>query len=381
MKNTQIHILNENEKYGEDRYKAIFSDYDKDGIPNLDDPNPTKKGDKHSVEERRLTDSVSKLLNIKNNLDYTMHHSVKDLASIAPKGSSIYARTKTPYSIIQKLIEKRLIVPKDIKKGLTDLIGTTIAVDNYDDILKMRKLIENGKIYEVYEIEDFYKHPLDGYMAVHYILIYKDDKGTFPVELQLKTKRMKAINQLSHGAYAAHNLDKKRLLECTSLANRADKGDTEAIKEFNDLMENKEKLEDSFYLDKTKKYRDGGFVGDEWVEITNKYADGGGLDANTTVEEYFKNLPFEKLPKDFSDYIKNEILTDSDLKHLSQNEPIFVQIKEKINEHLSKAEPQEVDNIKIIQSRLKLLNKKLEKEPNNAIVKTRIKLLSKKLSK
>ncbi len=519
MKKPEIHILNEGEVFNKDRYKAIFADYDKDGIENLDDPNPTKKGDTTTVEERKLVDGMSKLLTIKNNLDFTMHHAVKDLAAVAPKDSKIYARTKTPYSIVQKLIEKRLIVPKDLKKGLTDLIGTTIAVDDYADILKMRSLIENGKIYEVYEIEDFYKHPLDGYMAVHYILIYKDEKGTFPVELQLKTKRMKAINEISHGAYATHNLNKNRLLECTSLANRADKGDEAAIKEFNHLMEDKDKLKDSFYLNAPKKYKKGGDVqyidykneeimyephyneyyvndkqfsslkeakdyidsgspmsektinayrhgafknggdvknsikegqiylntttdkriiidkvedsnndypsvhyhiadepksyrnsnidrislfenlvengtfvlqnniykngGDlesEWQEI-GKYAEGGGLENFTTVEEYFKNLPFDKLPKEFSEYIKTEILTDSDLKHLSQNEPIFVQIKDKVNEYLSKETSTEPTDNKIIQFRLKLLNKNLEKNPNNIIIKTRIKLLTKNLSK
>lgn len=453
MKKPEIHILNEGEVFNKDRYKAIFADYDKDGIENLDDPNPTKKGDKTTVEERKLVDGMTKLLNIKNNLDTTMHHAVKDLASVAPKDSKIYARTKTPYSIVQKLIEKRLIVPKDLKKGLTDLIGTTIAVDDYADILKMRSLIENGKIYEVYEIEDFYKHPLDGYMAVHYILIYKDEKGTFPVELQLKTKRMKAINEISHGAYATHNLNKNRLLECTSLANRADKGDEAAIKEFNHLMEDKDKLKDSFYLNATKKYKNGGDVESEWQEIPNnyvnksakqiwdawteeqrehflydhkneiehpsmsnfgkisydqikffknnkwdkldaniqylvsrhisfgQYAEGGGLESFTTVEEYFKNLPYDKLPKEFSEYIKTEILTDSDLKHLSQNEPIFVQIKDKVNEYLSKATSTEPTDNKIIQFRLKLLNKNLDKNPNNIIIKTRIKLLTKNLSK
>jgi ppGpp synthetase/RelA/SpoT-type nucleotidyltranferase len=380
MKKPEIHILNEGEVFNKDRYKAIFADYDKDGIENLDDPNPTKKGDKTTVEERKLVDGMTKLLNIKNNLDTTMHHAVKDLASVAPKDSKIYARTKTPYSIVQKLIEKRLIVPKDLKKGLTDLIGTTIAVDDYADILKMRSLIENGKIYEVYEIEDFYKHPLDGYMAVHYILIYKDEKGTFPVELQLKTKRMKAINEISHGAYATHNLNKNRLLECTSLANRADKGDESAIKEFNYLMEDKDKLKDSFYLNAPKKYKNGGDVESEWQEI-GQYAEGGGLESFTTVEEYFKNLPFDKLPKEFSEYIKTEILTDSDLKHLSQNEPIFVQIKDKVNEYLSKETSTEPTDNKIIQFRLKLLNKNLEKNPNNIIIKTRIKLLTKNLSK
>ena len=203
----EIHILNENEKFNKSKYKTIFGDFDNDKLPNLDDPNPTKKGDKSSVEERRITQSIASLLDIKNNLDKTMKSAVKDVAKMSPKDAVIYARTKTPYSIIQKLIAKRLLVPKDPKKGLTDLIGMTIAVDGYDDLMKLRNQIENGNIFDVYEVEDFYKNPLHGYMAVHYVLLFENEGQTYPVELQLKTKRMKMVNEFSHNAYAEHNLD------------------------------------------------------------------------------------------------------------------------------------------------------------------------------
>jgi ppGpp synthetase/RelA/SpoT-type nucleotidyltranferase len=264
----EIHILNEGEKFDKSRYKTIFGDFDHDGIENLDDPNPTRKGDTRSVEERRITDSIAQLLDIKNNLDSTMYTAVGDIAKLSPKDAVIYARTKTPYSIIQKLIGKRLLVPKDPKKGLTDLIGMTIAVDNFADLTKLRKVIESGKIFNVYEVEDFYKNPLDGYMAVHYILLFKDDKGTFPVELQLKTKRMKAVNEVSHKAYAQHNLDRDELLKVTSIVEKADKGNATAIKQYNALISDKAKLEDSFFKDKAKKYSGGGDVEkEEWTEI------------------------------------------------------------------------------------------------------------------
>ena len=269
----EIHILDKGVKYDKAMYKGVFSDYDNDGLENLDDPNPTITGDKVSVEERRITESIAQLLNIKEDLDSTMYKAVNDIAKISPKDAVIYARTKTPYSIIQKLIKKRLLTPKDPKKGLTDLIGMTIVVDSYADILKLRKFIESGKKFEVYETEDFYENPLDGYMAIHYILIFKDDKGSLPVELQLKTKRMKAINQISHKAYAQGNLDKDALLNATSLANKADKGDKEAIKSFELMMQYPEAVELSFFKDKAKKYDTGGEIDDnekeEWTEAGN----------------------------------------------------------------------------------------------------------------
>ena len=269
----EIHILDKGVKYDKAMYKGVFSDYDDDGLQNLDDPNPTAPGDTKSVEERRITESITQLLNIKEDLDTTMYKAVDDIAKISPKDSVIYARTKTPYSIIAKLIKKRLLTPKDPKKGLTDLIGMTIVVDSYADILKLRKFIESGKKFEVYETEDFYETPLDGYMAVHYILIFKDDNGSLPVELQLKTKRMKAINQISHKAYAQGNLDKDALLNATSLANKADKGDADAIKSFELMMQDPEAVELSFFKDKAKKYDTGGEIDDnekeEWTEAVN----------------------------------------------------------------------------------------------------------------
>jgi ppGpp synthetase/RelA/SpoT-type nucleotidyltranferase len=243
-------------------------------LPNLDDPNPRKKGDTKSVEERRITDSIAELLNIKNNLDNTMYNAVDDIAKISPKDAVIYARTKTPYSIIQKLIGKRLLTPKDPKKGLTDLIGMTIAVDNFADLTKLRNLIEGGKMFNVYEVEDFYKNPLDGYMAVHYILLFKDANGTFPVELQLKTKRMKSVNEVSHKAYAQHNLDRDELLRVTSIVEKADKGDATAIKQYNELISDKDKLEDSFFKDKAKKFS------------------GGGVSKDVAITAFFKNFGF-----------------------------------------------------------------------------------------
>lgn len=323
----EIHILNKGEKFDRSRYKAVFGDYDNDGLPNLDDPNPTKKGDKNSVEERRITDSIAELLNIKNNLDNTMYSAVDDITKISPKNAVIYARTKTPYSIIQKLIGKRLLTPKDPKKGLTDLIGMTIAVNNFADLSKLRKLIENGKKFNVYEVEDFYKNPLDGYMAVHYILLFKDANGTFPVELQLKTKRMKSVNELSHKAYAQHNLDRDELLRVTSIVEKADKGNVTAIKQYDKLISDKDKLEDSFFKDKAKKYSGGGEVEKEEWSDAMEYAGGGDVDQNFYVgqsivlrsDNEYQKRQAKFIRKIAAPYYDKELVLDEIIKNKPYN--------------------------------------------------------------
>ena len=53
----------------------------------------------------------------------------------------------------------------------------------------------------------------------------------------------------------------------------------------------------------------------------------------TIVESYFRNLDRSKLPEKFSNFIETEILTDPELKYLSEREPIFIEIKEKVEKY------------------------------------------------
>ena len=92
-----------------------------------------------------------------------MYDAVDTLDEKAPKGADIYARTKTPYSILKKLVEKRMLDPK---RGLTDMIGTTIAVDNQKELEKVRDDIDGGLLGKVLDRDDFYKTPNAGYMSI-----------------------------------------------------------------------------------------------------------------------------------------------------------------------------------------------------------------------
>ena len=79
-----------------------------DKIPNVDDPNPQRAGDKKSIEQVKLSDVFERLLNVKEGLDVRMTNVVQSMKEKAPSGSKIFARTKTPYSIVNKLVNKRL---------------------------------------------------------------------------------------------------------------------------------------------------------------------------------------------------------------------------------------------------------------------------------
>jgi len=231
----EVHIVNEDVKFDRGAYGSVFGDYDGDGVPNIDDKNPLDPTKKGKIEQVSAAKSFGSLLDLKAELDDVMYDSLDILKKKSPKDADLYARTKTPYSIIKKLVDKRLMDPK---KGLTDLVGTTVAVSDYKDLQKVRKNISSGALGEVIEEEDMYLKPKGGYMAHHFIINVKG----IPVEVQLKTKRMKNLNAISHEFYKDGNLNQKNLLKLTALANKADKGDKAAIKEYDSIMKDKEKV-------------------------------------------------------------------------------------------------------------------------------------------
>jgi len=262
-----VKIVNKGKTYDKSNYKAIYGDFDKDGLMNSDDPNPIKKGDKRRVEQLSFPKIFDTLLDTKGKLDSTMYDAVATLKKITPDGGKIYARTKTPYSIINKLIDSRMIVSKDPKKGLTDMVGTTIVVDNVEDVMRVQKEIESGALGEIlpegYDkdgnvilADDKYKNPKGGYRAIHYIVIMDG----IPVEVQLKTKRMKEINELAHPHYKAKNLNSDYMNYLTDLADKGDRGDVKAQREFNSIMRNKKNVSEKLKLDSTYMYAMGGRV-------------------------------------------------------------------------------------------------------------------------
>ena len=230
-----ISIVNDGVKYDKSKYKAVYGDYDKDGVVNIDDANPLNKNKKGKVEEIELKNTFDKLLGVKAELDEIMYDAVDTLDEKAPKGADIYARTKTPYSILKKLVEKRMLDPK---RGLTDMIGTTIAVENQKELVELRDKIDNGLLGKVLDRDDFYKRPNAGYRAYHYIVEYKG----VPVEVQLKTKNMKKLHEVAHKSYKLGNLNPKTLNEVSIVFMKADKGDAKSKVQMEKLLSNKKQL-------------------------------------------------------------------------------------------------------------------------------------------
>lgn len=221
----EVFVVNEGVKFDKEKYPSIFGDSDADKLPNVDDPNPTKAGDKKSIEQVKLSDVFERLLNVKEGLDVRMDKVVDSMKNKSPEGSKIYARTKTPYSIVNKLVNKRL-------GTLTDMIGTTIEVEDQRGLESLRDRVERGEFGQVLDFDNYYDSPKAGYRAYHFIV---DAEGV-PTEIQLKTRRQKELNKLSHEPYKKEKLNAKRLDELSLLARRADEGDAQAVEDFEMLM-------------------------------------------------------------------------------------------------------------------------------------------------
>tara|TARA_R110002073_G_scaffold103488_1_gene234192 strand:- start:2788 stop:4359 length:1572 start_codon:yes stop_codon:yes gene_type:complete len=290
-------IENDGVDFNEEMYRGILGDKDKDGTENADDIEPNNPNVSKNIEGTKFTDTFRTLLGDKRTYDDSMYSIIGEMEKILPQKFDIIARTKTPFSILKKLVEKRLKFKRNkegkvTNKGLTDVVGTTIATNNTKELMTLRKMIgvddgDNGIFGEVIEVDDKFKIPACGYRAIHYIVLYNGA----PVEIQLKTKRMKMLNEFTHPFYKAGDLDCDGMGELAEIVVMADNGSKEAQKEFTDIFADKDLLRSMV----SKSFAKGGEV--EWFD--------------------YSKIDLEELPYDLDRYfIKDADTKEIDLKLL-----------------------------------------------------------------
>lgn len=86
------------------------------------------------------------------------------------------------------------------------------------------------------------------------------------------------------------------------------------------------------------------------------YKLGGSIENMTPVEAYFSQLDYSLLPIGFANYVKEEILTDPQLEAISENDPIFIEIKSKVNSLMGINSAPLADENKETQEAIDLLN-------------------------
>jgi|GEM_PF-3724099 len=236
------------------KYSGVFGDYDNDGLLNVDDPNPTKKGDKETVEEVKLSDEIAALIQYRDSQDDIRKEFVAIVEKVAQGEEGVYSRTKTPFSIINKMRRKRLISKIDPNtgqleqgnQGLTDVIGAMVVFDTQAQLEKFKKQVKAGDVGKVLEFNDYYATQHAGYKAYHFDLVFKGA----PVELQLKTLRMKKIAAANHELYKTGAGKPEYLEALTQVMEMADAGDTGAANLIDPIINDKAKLNE--YLTRTK---------------------------------------------------------------------------------------------------------------------------------
>jgi ppGpp synthetase/RelA/SpoT-type nucleotidyltranferase len=228
-------------------YPGIFGDFDGDGIPNADDPNPQLAGDTDTVEETKLTEEIKQLIELRGDYQQALDEVTSKLKDLQPE-ATVKGRVKSPYSVINKLRRKR--IKGNIKQanadelytqGLTDMAGCMIVLSGQTELDQMVKQIVSGAIGEVFEHEDKYAEPVGGYRAHHFIVM-AGEAGDIPVEIQAKTQRMAQIASAAHTPYKNGQLNTNRMHQLTDLAWQADQGDKQAARSIGSLLGNPVKL-------------------------------------------------------------------------------------------------------------------------------------------
>jgi len=274
-----------------EKYIGMFSDSDNDGLVDVDSVDPFDEGNRKQIEEVSISKEMGEIIDYRNKFEEIRKTFVEKLEKISDtcgeNECGILSRTKTPYSIVNKLRRRSLTGAKsledldkkaekklesgeltglDLYKGLTDVVGTMVVTEDKKSLDKVKDKVMNGDMGEVLEFEDFYENPLAGYRAYHFIIGVKekdvDDPTkdrTYPIEVQLKTKRAKDLAGLSHTIYKEGIMDSEEYDKLFSLIEKADEGDKEASEEMNELFKNPEELKTRI-TKKSKKMAKGGEI-------------------------------------------------------------------------------------------------------------------------
>ena len=328
-----------------EKYRGVFGDYDGDGVLNVDDPDPYTPGDGTTVEEVKLADEIEKIIDFRKDYDTARNEFVEILKKHAEGETDILSRTKTPYSIINKLRRKRLAG----KKGLTDVIGTMVVFPDQKSLEDFKDKVNAGKLGEVLEFDDYYKKPQAGYRAYHWNVVYKGS----PVEIQAKTERVKKIAKANHTLYKEGRDDAEKLGALMLLAYSADKGNKAAAQKIDSILKDKE--ETMIYL--TEKKVDVKEPVKAKKQVTKTAQKTGEKKAQKKNSESTRNSPVAVIEKEIRDIRKAQKrpMTTADRVLFKKEYDDLANKKENksyvsyIRKHLKKAEE---DGVKLSPSKI-----------------------------
>jgi (p)ppGpp synthase/HD superfamily hydrolase len=176
----------------------MYSDFDRDGAKNIDDPKPF---DKHvskypahkggHYHKARYGGGDTKLSTELLAIERYNNRQSPMLRGFLQRNPNAFGRIKTVPSTMKKLRER-------YHGELGDIAGATLLTyDRQEAYSKGRKIVKRYKI-DPTKTDDYYKHPKGPHYALHYGLVKGKDKR---MELQITSKRMYKISQRAHARY------------------------------------------------------------------------------------------------------------------------------------------------------------------------------------
>lgn len=176
------------------RKQYLHGDLDGDGIPNVDDKYPARKGDDHRVNpELSLSEELKEYDKVHDEAKQELKNTMREV-------DADLGRVKHPISIMRKLRKKHI---EDVK----DLIGVMIIAEDREDVHRTARELKSRYGSRVVADKNYYSDLReDGYRARHLII----DKGKYQVEVQIKTPPMKKIADKAHLAYKMGDVQAER---------------------------------------------------------------------------------------------------------------------------------------------------------------------------
>ncbi len=127
--------------------------------------------------------------------------------------SFIKTRTKSPESILKKLLSKNCEISLDsIQKNLSDVAGIRVVCPFIDDIYEVARMLTNQDDVTTIKTKDYIQNPKpNGYRSLHLIVevpvFLSDRKQAMKVEVQIRTIAMDFWASLDHQLRYKKNLN------------------------------------------------------------------------------------------------------------------------------------------------------------------------------
>lgn len=173
----------------------LFGDFDKDGIPNVDDPRPFDPKVRRIWGRYQSSKYYDKEVSLAKQLKLIKKHNdahIPFYKKVLRENEGSIGRIKSVPSTIKKLRSR-------YQPEIMDVAGVTVFAKDRKNVYKKAKRIKKKYKIDPKETDDFYKKPkANVYYAYHMSLLSPKKRR---VEIQVKTKPQFRLHKKMHESY------------------------------------------------------------------------------------------------------------------------------------------------------------------------------------